>query len=419
MDIQIILVIIGIIIAIIFGCFQVIVPFVKGEVKISKSWPFVVKATVSQNIQTGEPNTKEQQQQDILVNGPLSAIGYSVGRFRANVYLDLLGGGDQAFDRQSLNFDYQHEWMLLPNPIQEKREPWIKEEENEAKIKGSAFFNGPAVRLHSFQINVFQSSGGDERKRPLLQFRPTCWYDYVVSNRRIDMEVFVPEKGFTTIRAEYADERTLIITRRIDWVQLSNILTVSVVFVTKDRWTLLGLRTNLVDNARKVFTASAAENIHRWKDEPSILGDPWSVPKWLAQPEEKCKVDWAYEPKMCPNPFFTVLRAVDEEIAKEVAQAVTVDNVEFLSLAWDLHSFHPHLYAIVRVEMPITEVERIVKGSRAADSWEATLFPVRFEPGDKLKKYLADASWAEISKGAILRALVYEYGYNDVDKAFR
>jgi hypothetical protein len=122
---------------------------------------------------------------------------------------------------------------------------------------------------------------------------------------------------------------------------------------------------------------------------------------------------------MCPNPFFTVLRAVDEEIAKEVAQAATVNNVEFLSLAWDLHSFHPYLYAIVRVEMPITEVERILKGSRAADSWEATLFPVRFEPGDELKKYLADASWAEISKGAVLRALVHEYGYNDVDKAFR
>jgi len=179
------------------------------------------------------------------------------------------------------------------------------------------------------------------------------------------------------------------------------------------------LRTNLVDNARKVYTASAAENIHRWKDEPSIFGDSWSKPKWLAQPKEKCKVDWDYEPKMCPNPFFTALRAVDEEIAKEVAQAATVDNVEFLSLAWDLHSFHPHLYAIVRIKMPITEVERIVKGSRAADSWEATLFPVRFEPKGELKKYLADATWAEISKGAVLRALVHEYGYDDVDKAFR
>jgi hypothetical protein len=242
MNIEIILVTIGVIIAIIFGYFQVIVPFVKGEVKISKSWPFVVvKDTVN-------PKTKKKTTNPI-VNGPLTDIGYSIGQFRANVYLDLLGGGHQVFDRQNLNFDYQHEWVLLPNPIQEKREPWIKEEENETKIKGSAFFNGPAVRLHSFQLNVFQSSGGDERKRPLLQFRPTCWYDYVVSNRRIDMEVFVPEKGFTTIRAEYADERTLIITRRIDWVQLYNILTVSVVLVTKDRWTLLGLRTNLVDKS--------------------------------------------------------------------------------------------------------------------------------------------------------------------------
>jgi len=235
MNIEILLVIIGIIIAIIFGYFQVIVPFVKGEVKFSMSWPFVVKDTVSTIIKTGSQP-----------NGHLSANGYSVGRFRANVYLDLLGGGDQVFDRHNLNFNYQHKWVLLPNSIQKKRESWIKEEENEAKINGSAFFNGPAIRLHSFQLNVYQSSGGDERKMPLLQFRPTCWYDYVVSNRRIDMGVSVPEKSFTTIRAEYADERTLILTRKIDWIQLSNILTVSVVLVTEDCWTLLGLRTNLV-----------------------------------------------------------------------------------------------------------------------------------------------------------------------------
>ncbi len=38
-----ILTIVGLLIAIIFGYFQVIVPFVKGEVKFSKTWPFVTK----------------------------------------------------------------------------------------------------------------------------------------------------------------------------------------------------------------------------------------------------------------------------------------------------------------------------------------------------------------------------------------
>lgn len=417
MDIQIILVIIGIIIAIIFGYFQVIVPFVKGEVKISKSWPFVVKATISQNIQTEKSNTKEQQQIAMFKNAHSSDIGYQVGRFRANVFMDLLGGGDQVFDRQTLKFNYQHEWVPLPKPIDAQRERWIAEEQMKAKSKGrTAPYNGPAVRLHSFQLTL---SGGDEKKSPILQFRPTCWFDYVVSNNSIDREVFVPGKGITTIRDEYADEGTLIQRKGIAWVQLSNILTVTVVLVTKDKWTLLRSRSDQVGNARRDFAASSDENMHRWKDEPSVLGDPWSVPRRIAHPEEKDRVPWDYEPRMCPNPFFTALRGVEEEIAKEVAEAATVDDVEFLNLAWDLHGFNPHLYALLRLDLSIEEVMKKIKGSRAADSWEAKPFKVRFDLTGELKEYLEHGQWAEISKGAVLRALVHEYGYSEVDKAFR
>lgn len=353
---------------------------------------------------------------------------YKIGRFSANVYLGLLGGGDQVFDYKTLEFEYEHKWELLPQPIKEKRDSWISDMEKDAKFKNYEFFNGPAIRLHSFHLKTYQSPTGKEMRNPLLVFRPTCWYDYAVSNKKIDENVLVPDKGLTSIRSEYADFGRLLEERDIDWIKLSNILTVSVVLLTKDKWILIGKRTKRVDNAVQLFAASAAENIHRWLDEPSIPGDKWSNPKWMTEKKSRVpkvkggkdiSVDYDYKPSSCPNPFFTVLRAVKEEIAKEIAHTITIKDITFLSLAWDLKGFNPHLYALVRVNLSIRKVNHYIKGSRGDDIWESTLLPVRFEPGGDLERYLADAKWAEISKGAILRALVHEFGYREVDEAFR
>jgi hypothetical protein len=80
---------------------------------------------------------------------------------------------------------------------------------------------------------------------------------------------------------------------------------------------------------------------------------------------------------------------VREEIAKEIAQTATIDDITFLSLAWDLFGFNPHLYAILRVNVPIREVERLMDACRGDDTWEGILVPVRFEPSGVLKDYLA------------------------------
>ncbi|HYU98450.1 MAG TPA: hypothetical protein VE977_06460, partial [Pyrinomonadaceae bacterium] len=229
------------------------------------------------------------------------------------------------------------------------------------------------------------------------------------------------------IRNEYADISRLINTRNVNWVELSNILTVSIVLVTRDNWTLLGQRTSRVDNASLVVAASAAENIHRWLDEPSVVGDFWSPARWLVEDDRARrvqagtddKVDYQYEPATCPNPFYTVLRGINEEVGKEVQQAVSLKDITLLCVAWDMKGFNPHIYALVRVDLPLSDVRRIVSASRGTDNWEANLLPVPFEPGGLLERYLADEEWAEISKGAVLRALVHKYGFNEVDRAFR
>lgn len=357
---------------------------------------------------------------------------YQVGRFIANVFVELLDGGDAGFKRGSLRFKYRHKWEHLPKPVQEKQELWIREQQRDARVKKHDFFNGPAIRLHSLHPNTQQTTPGPEGKNPIIELRPSCWYDYAASNKQIDQKVFVPGKGMVSIRSEYADFSRLLSTRNVNWVRLSNILTISIVLVVRDpnskkgKWTLLGQRTDRVDNARGLLSASAAENMHRWLDEPSIIGDFWSKPKWLTEGKRarsvrknsEAIVDFAYEPVTCPNPFFTVIRAVHEEISRDIARGITEDDITFLTVAWDIGGFNPHLYASVTIDCPIKDVKRLIRGGRRADT-EATILPIRFEPAGELERYLADAQWAEISKGAVLRALVHEYGHDEVDRAFQ
>lgn len=361
-------------------------------------------------LQVGPPNSSTEPPKL-----QLPARRYRVGNITANVFMDLMGGGDQSFDCNNLNFEYEHVVEPLPEPIEARRDSRIKQLEAEARERGHVFFNGPAIRLHSFSLNITQASNGREEKNPILYFRPTNWYDYALSNRNLDEKILIPGRNvITTIRDEYADEEKLVTTRTIQWIKLTNILTVTVIMVSQDGKTLLGRRTDRVDNSRGVFVASAAENMHRWKDEPSDPSDQWSLPKGRTGLGDK--ITWDYRPLSCPNPFFTVLRGLGEELAAEIADSVTVEDIKFISLAWNLTHFQPHLIAFVPVKMPMSEIDKILDSSRGEDNWESTLIPVAFEPGGKLKELLVNYEFADISKAAILRSLVHVYGYEAVNK---
>ncbi len=340
---------------------------------------------------------------------------YRIGNISANVFMDLMGGGDFSFDCNNLNFEYEHVVEPLPESIEARRDSRLKQLESDARERGHVFFNGPAIRLHSFSLNIIQAPNGREEKNPILFFRPTSWYDYALSNRNLEEKVLIAERNVvTTIRDEYADESKLVTTRTIQWIKLTNILTVTVIMVSQDGKILLGRRTDRVDNSRGVFVASAAENMHRWKDEPSDPSDQWSLPKGIADVGDN--VTWDYRPFSCPNPFFTVLRGLREELAAEIADSVAIEDIKFLSLAWNLTHFQPHLIAYVPVKMSMQEIENILDSSRGEDNWEANVIPVAFEPSGKLKEFLKNYEFADISKAAILRSLVHIYGYEAVNK---
>lgn len=347
-------------------------------------------------------------------NERLIIPGYSLGSVNAEVYLGLLGGGTEIFTRQTLTFQYDHEWVPLPDIINEQRDILIADQVKDAQLKGHELFNGPAIRLHSFNLGIYQDKNGEEKKCPQLFLRPTCWYDYSISNKIIDKKFLISGKGESTIRNEYADATRLLRTHSIDWIQLSNILTITVVLITKDSWTLLGRRTRHVDNASQLLSASSAENIHRWKDEPSDPANPWSRPKRFTEIGKE--IGWDYKPLACPNPFFTAIRAIEEEVSEELSKVISYDDVTFLSLAWDQLGFNPHLYASIRIDITMHELQHVLDGSRGRDSWESTLIPVKFEPTGMLKEFLLNEDWAQISKGAILRTLVQEYSYAEVNK---
>lgn len=344
---------------------------------------------------------------------------YRIGQVEARARVDLLGGGDETFGRADFQFEYQHEWIPLDPEITARREAWLAEQIEDARAHHKELFNGPCMRLHSFQPGTEQSADGSECKRPILSFRPTCWFDHIVSNRRLDRPFEIEAGRSTTLRALCADEAQLLATRNIADIHLSNILTVSVVLVTPDGWTIIGRRTNLVDNTAGQLQATAAENVHRWKDEPSNPGDPSSPPNDLVETARDRAIAWDYRPKSPPDPFHTALRGLREEVGEETAEGAGVEDVTMLSLSWNWAAFNPHLFALVRTHQTKAELSSIISAARARDAWEVVPRLVRFEPAGELRDELMHGDWADVSKAAVMRALVHELGYREVERALR
>lgn len=372
------------------------------------------------------------------------ATRYQVGDKETDVYMELLDSGLKSFDKTNLTFQYEHQWMPVPGPIEEHREAWLAEEKTKAPKAG--FFNGPCVRLHSIDKNPIQAKNGQEEMQAILYFQPTCWFDYLISNRTLNKEILVPGKGRTTVREAYASEETLVDEGNVDWIQLSNILTVTDILYTNDGWTLIGRRTKSVSDSAGFYATSAAENMHRWKDEPSKPNDPWSTPKFLTHEYIENKEDDVtekYQPLGCPNPFFTAVRGLYEEVSREVYEKYKSNDkekaeklgkeagrklireidfnktkVSFLNLAWNMEFFQPHLFAFIELDLSIYELMELRKACTFSDK-EAHLIPVRFEPDGELKNILLNGKWATISQAAILRALVHVHGHQDVAKSLR
>lgn len=330
---------------------------------------------------------------------------YQVGKIRADIFLDLLGGGDEEFTSNDVRIDYEHVFSDLPPIINESREEVLHKIREYNEANGREFFNGPTIRLHAVNLGIDQDPGGEEKKHPILLFRPTSWFDYVLTNQRLD----VPISGLgLTLREAYADESRLVNSRRIDWIPFSNILTCTVVLISRDNYVRITRRSERVDNSSGVYAASVAENVHRWKDEIWDLSSPW-----YSQPSRRDSknVDYSYKPSGIVSPFLTALRGIREEIGDDVAESVSPDDIKLISIAWNLSAYQPHMIFKVRSNLPRLELEQIERGSTAPDDWEATGYWLPFELNAPLVTHLSSSKWAEISKGAILRALVHEYGF--------
>lgn len=337
------------------------------------------------------------------------APDYQVGAVTAAVFPSLLGGGDEAFLWDAVAFYYKHEKVPLPEAIESQRGVLVAREQ--ARRCRKVFFDGPTVRLHSIDLGVCQDPSGAERKRPILHLRPSTWFDYVLTNQRLDEPI--PELG-ATLRQKYADEVRLITSRTIDWVPFSNILTCTVVLLSSDGHVRLTKRSDLVDNAAGLLAASVAENVHRWKDE---IDDPANLWHHQFRNEAPVRVDASYRPTGVICPFLTALRGVAEEVGPEVATSIKPDDLKLIAVGWDLAEFNPHLYLIARSSLALRNIERLERGSRATDGWEGTGFWVPFEPAGPLKLHLVSSAWAAISKGALMKALVHEFGFEKVESA--
>ena len=69
-----------------------------------------------------------------------------------------------------LTIDNSEKQEVIIRELTKEKEIWIKEEEDSADEEGYEFFNGPCIRLHAFNLNLFQSSRGEELKSQFFNY---------------------------------------------------------------------------------------------------------------------------------------------------------------------------------------------------------------------------------------------------------
>ena len=297
-------------------------------------------------------------------------------------------------DGLDLSFRYTHDLRKPPRDFTDAYRNLARLAEQRAQEGGYPHFNGPNTRLiRCSEENTRQLSDGSERKGIVLELGPVSWEEHTVYNCFLDQAF--PEFGGETIRSKFANEKRLYSEGAdLRWCELSNVLTVNIVLISRDGYGLVQRRSKRgVSAAAQKLTGGVCENIHRFKDE----ADPINPLKRLNPLEGSSgqRIDYAYKPAGIPSPLLTAQRGVFEE----VSPALYYEHVEgraastlVLGIIFDLLTFNPHVSGVIPLECSHDEILAYQRKQAGKDESEAERFVMLpLDVSDPLtKQYLSE-----------------------------
>ncbi len=228
---------------------------------------------------------------------------------------------------------------------------------NALKLGHVYYPDGPCVRLLRIIPKSRQLKTGREEHGAVLELAPVNWEQYTVLNELLLLD--------NKMRTRFADVEALYRNGlNLSWCALSNILTVSLIPITKDGFGLVQRRSRHgVSSAFRVLTAGVNENIHRYLDEaaPSNLSH-----RLHSIDRKKATVDQVWKPSNpdgVPSPLLAAQRGVFEELSPELHRiSMQVPGCyKFLTVVFDFFYFHPYLLGVVELDMTRSEVQKIIE----------------------------------------------------------
>lgn len=330
--------------------------------------------------------------------------------------VQLWGSAHQSVDETSVRFKYTHEPIKPSVRNEPGYDELVKREKRKAVEHNGIFFNGPCARLLNFHVSPRDGSGvASEKPVMSLHLGPVGWYEYTFLRERYEKAGEIKDLGSKS--AEMIDLAGLLQKGRASGSRTSNILDTATTLLTIDGYVAYQSRSSRVSASPFDLTSSVAENINRWKDEcsyahPERLVD---LTRWYSSAME---ADSNYPPEGFPNPFWTVRRGINDELAIGLHEHVLPGGLRLTGISFDLRAGHPDLLFVAFMDLTSEQIQRAYKERKGAEADEGRLRFVRpnFED-DELQAILAEQNWAAGGKASLVRAVQYLDAIRTIDKS--
>ncbi len=295
----------------------------------------------------------------------------------------LFGAGNEFFPPKVVHViphkDVRYE---LPGKLLLIREEIINRLMEEARQRGTMFYDGPNTRLVDYYTTPVDKT---EQKHIYMHFGPIGWYDYSVCEWALDHAV--KQRTIDEIQ-EYLDLDEIANSQIIRNSKLTNILCTATTLITSDRFILYSQRGGRVSAIPGRFTSCIAENIHQEFDH---------------------SLEVALDNEL-PSPFKTALRGIEEEASPKIAHLVRSrpSLVFLLGLDFELLSFQPDLLFVVFIPFSYERFQEICRQHPGKDFIEGRIQAAPISPNrENLNEILSNPNWVPGGKASLIRALEF------------
>ncbi len=300
--------------------------------------------------------------------------------------LRLVGAGTEVFAANDILVATKNEPYAIPIKYRNKRDALVEELIAKAASNHNVLFDGPTVRLLSYQILV--PDPNTERKTLRLVFGPLSYFDYAITRRISDASM--EDAGIDRLE-EFVNIARIAAGEDISLNTLSNIVDTATTVITSDGYLLYVERTTQVSDLPSWHTCAVAENFHAIKD----------------------RVDFTSKAEIIGLPFRTVMRGLEEELSpklNEILESIGWDkHLQMLGISFDLEGFHPDLLFLLIVPMTHNEVRKICREFPGKDAAiEGALKSIVIsEGGHDMARKLTTTRWTPGGAASVIRSLEY------------